>query len=408
MHHEYDSTGKPSRRRFLRLVTLGVGGIVLAACGATAPAAGDGTAATAAPAGGAAPATAAPAAGGAAASGFDPTACYRPTAGITKTVKVDAKTGPYVIALSNSYIGNVWRTQMIKMAKAFTELPDVKPSIKQFLVNSSGNDAAQQISQIENMIAAGAQAIIINAASPTALDPVVKKAQQAGIVVLAFDNIVETPGVVIVNEDQVEFGSKMAEWLVQKMGGKGNVLMVNGVAGTSVDADRSKGAKDVFAKNSGIKVIAEVNGEWDPGKAQQVTSTALSSYPDINGVWCQGGTDGVVRAFQQAGKPLVPVAGEAENGFRKQLLQLKDQGLSGISIGQSPGMVAVCIRAAIDLLGGKELPLSISIPLPSATSDELKDGVNVFTNLPDNFFTPIQIAPCGVNLTVDQINAQQV
>jgi phosphatidylserine decarboxylase len=39
---------------------------------------------------------------------------------------------------------------------------------------------------------------------------------------------------------------------------------------------------------------------------------------------------------------------------------------------------------------------------------ELKDGVNVFTNLPDNFFTPIQIAPCGVNLTVDQINAQQV
>src|SRR3954451_15973398 len=110
MHYEYDSTGKPSRRRFLRLVTLGVGGIVLAACGATAPTAGDGTAATAAPAsgatpatavpaaGGAAPATAVPAAGGAAASGFDPTACYRPTAGVTKTVKVDAKAGPYVIA----------------------------------------------------------------------------------------------------------------------------------------------------------------------------------------------------------------------------------------------------------------------------------------------------------------------
>jgi len=107
MHQEYDSTGKPSRRRFLRLVTLGVGGIVLAACGATAPTAGDGTAATAAPAGGTTPATAAPAAGEAAASSFDPTACYRPTARITKTVKVDAKTGPYVIALSNSYIGNV-------------------------------------------------------------------------------------------------------------------------------------------------------------------------------------------------------------------------------------------------------------------------------------------------------------
>jgi ribose transport system substrate-binding protein len=380
------------RRRFLQVAGAGIGAAVLAACGTSAPS-------TSAPAAGG---------GGATRSTFDPAACYRPASADTKKIKLDAKTAPYVIALSNSYIGNVWRTQMIKMAKAYAELPEIKPSIKQFLVNSSGNDAAAQISQIENMIAAGAQAIIINAASPTALDPVVKKAQDAGIVVVAFDNIVDTPNVVIVNEDQVEFGSKMAEWLVQKMGGKGNVLMVNGVAGTSVDADRSKGAKDVFAKNSGIKVIAEVNGEWDPGKAQQVTSTALSSYPDINGVWCQGGTDGVVRAFQQANRPLVPVAGEAENGFRKQLLQLKDQGLSGISIGQSPGMVAVCIRAAIDLLAGKELPLSISIPLPSATSEELKDGVNVFTNLPDNFFTPIQIAPCGVNLTVDQINAQQV
>jgi ribose transport system substrate-binding protein len=378
------------RRRFLQVAGAGIGAAVLAACGTSAPS------------------TSAPAAGGATSSTFDAAACYRPASADTKTIKFDAKPAPYVIALSNSYIGNVWRTQMIKMAKAFVELPEIKPSIKQFLVNSSGNDAAAQISQIENMIAAGAQAIIINAASPTALDPVVKKAQAAGIVVIAFDNIVETPNVVIVNEDQVEFGGKMAEWLVQKMGGKGNVLMVNGVAGTSVDADRAKGAKDVFAKNSGITVVAEVNGDWDPGKAQQVTSTALSAYPEINGVWCQGGTDGVVRAFQQANRALVPVAGEAENGFRKQLLTLKDQGLSGISIGQTPGMVAVCIRAAIDLLAGKELPLSISIPLPSATSEELKDGVNVFTNLPDNFFTPIQIAPCGVNLTVDQINAQQV
>ncbi len=380
------------RRVFLRLGAAGLGAVALAACGAAAP--------TAAPAGGAA----APAAGAA----FDPTACYRAFGGTTEKAKFAAKQGPYVIALSNSYIGNVWRTQMIKMAKAYAELPDIKPSIQKFLVNSSGNDAAAQIGQIENMITAGANAIIINAASPTALDPVVQKAQQAGIVVVAFDNIVETKGVVIVNEDQVEFGRVMAEWLVKEMGGKGNVLIINGVAGTSVDRDRTIGAKEVFAKNSGISIIAEVNGDWDPGKAQQVTSTALSSYPDINGVWCQGGTDGVVRAFQQASRPFVPIAGEAENGFRKQLLQFKDQGLRGISVGQSPGLVAVSMRAALDLLGGMELPISVAVPLPIASSDDLKDGVNVFTNLPDNFFTPIQIPQCGVNLTADQINAQNV
>ena len=66
--------------------------------------------------------------------------------------------------------------------------------------------------------------------------------------------------------------------------------------------------------------IVEVIGDWDPGKAQTVTATALAANPDFAGVWCQGGTDGVVRAFLDAGVPLVPVAGEAENGFRKQML----------------------------------------------------------------------------------------
>jgi hypothetical protein len=66
------------------------------------------------------------------------------------------------------------------------------------------------------------------------------------------------------------------------------------------------------------------------------------------------------------------------------------------------------MRTAIDLLAGKELPISIAVPLPIASSDDLKDGVNVFNNLPDNFFTPIQIQQCGINLTADQINAQNV
>jgi len=125
-----DPLGKPrlDRRMFLRLGATGRGAAVLGACGGGAPAA-------PASSGGGQPA----------ASNFDPAQCYRPFAGTAEKAKFNAKSGPYVIALSNSYIGNVWRTQMIKMAKAFAELPDVKPSIKQFLVNSSGNDAAAQI-----------------------------------------------------------------------------------------------------------------------------------------------------------------------------------------------------------------------------------------------------------------------
>ena len=343
-----------------------------------------------------------------AAATFDAAACYTPAPGSQPTKYDKVGDGPFTVALSNSYIGNVWRTEMIKLAKAYTEEPTIKPLIKDFTYSSSGNDAGAQIAQIENMISAGAQAIIINAANATALAPVVQKARQRKIVVVSFDNVVEAPDSIQVNEDQVEMGTKWAEWLVTALKGKGNVLMVNGVAGTPVDADRRKGAQSVWDKNPNIKVIAQVNGDWDPGKAQTVTSNALAAHPDIQGVWCQGGTDGVVRAFQAANKPLVPVAGEAENGFRKQLLTLKDKGLTGISIGQTPALVAVSIHAALDLLQGKEVPSKISAPLPIATSDDLKPGVNVFPDLPDNLFVDVAIPACGIDINFTTINEQKV
>ncbi len=335
---------------------------------------------------------------------FDRAACYQPFPN-AKMVKYEKVADPpYSLALSNSYIGNVWRTQMINMANVFVKRPDIAPLIKDWQVASSGEDVAAQIAQTENQIAAGAQAIIINAINPDALVPTVNKARQQGIVVVAFDNIVNSEEIVFVNEDQYEMGKRWAEWLVEQIGGKGKVLMVLGVQGTSVDTDRTKGGDDVFSKYPEITTV-KVVGKWDPGTAQTVTANALAAHPDIAGVWCQGGTDGVVRAFLAAGRPLVPIAGEAENGFRKQMLQYKDQ-FKGYSIGQSPGLVCVSIRVALDLLQGIEVPSAISVPLPEAKTEDLVPGVNVFPDAPDNFFTPINIEQCGVSFTYEEIAPQ--
>jgi ribose transport system substrate-binding protein len=334
---------------------------------------------------------------------FDPVACYQSFPDSKPTKYDRAGDPPYNIAFSNGYIGNVWRTQMINMSKAFVEHDDIKPLIKDYQVGSSGEDVAAQIAQTENMISAGAQAVILNAISPTGLNPTIQRAREEGIVIVSFDNTVTAPDVVNVNEDQVEMGKKWAEFLVEQTGGNGKILMVNGVAGTSVDQDRQKGAKDVFAQNSGISTV-EVVGKWDPGIAQTAVSQALAGNSDIAGVWCQGGTDGAVRAFLEANRPLVPFAGEAENGFRKQMLQYKDQ-FQAISIGQSPGLVCVSIHAVLDLLQGNEVPSSIAAPLPITTTADLQPGVNVFPDAPDNFFVSINIPPCGVNMTYDEINA---
>ncbi|HEU5432617.1 MAG TPA: sugar ABC transporter substrate-binding protein, partial [Thermomicrobiales bacterium] len=321
--------------------------------------------------------------------------------------------GPFKIALSNSYIGNVWRTQMIKMSKAYVATPGVKSLIDNFQVVTVDRDDAAQIASIENMISSGAQAVVIDANTPTAFVQTVQQARQDGIVIVSFDNVVAAdppdPSLdlgITVNEDQAEMGRRWAQFLADHLNGKGKVLMVNGVPGTSVDTDRRAGATEVWKKYPDITTV-EVEGDWDPGKAQTATASALAANPDLAGVWCQGGTDGAVRAFLDAGKPLVPFAGEAENGFRKQMLKYKDQ-MPALSIGQSPGLVCVSIRAAISLLQGQPLPSAVSVPLPAVTTDQLKPGVNVFPDAPDNFFTPIQIPECGVTLTYDEINKQQV
>ena len=348
-----------------------------------------------------------------AASGFDAAACYQPFPDAQTVQYEKLADPPYNIALSNSYIGNVWRTQMIKMAKAYAESPDIAPLISEFQVNTADRDDAAQIAAIENMISNGAQALVILAHTPTALVQTVQQARADGIVVVSFDTTVQAdppdPSLdlgITVNEDQVEMGRRLAEFLVEQTGGTGEILMVNGVQGTGVDQERREGAYSVWEQHPEISYV-EVIGDWDPGKAQTATATALAANPDFAGVWCQGGTDGVVRAFIDAGIPIPPIAGEAENGFRKQMAEYRDQ-FQGLSIGQTPGLVAVSMRAALSLLMGEPVPSAVSVPLPMATTDELEPGVNYFPDAPDNFFTATSIPACGVNLTFEEVDAQQV
>src|SRR5690606_19358296 len=228
---------------------------------------------------------------------YDPEACFRPAPDNDTTVSFPAVEPPYTIGLSNSFIGNAWRTQMIQMAQAWAASPEVAPLIDELIVVSTGEDVEAQIAAMDNMIALGVDAIILNAATPTGFDAVIRRAAEAGIIVVSFDNIVTAPEAVLVNEDQVEFGRVMAEDLVERIGGAGNVVMVNGVPGTSVYTDRNTGAKDVFGEYPDISIIAELEGQWGSGVAQQVMADFLATQPEIDAVWIQGGGPGVIQAF---------------------------------------------------------------------------------------------------------------
>lgn len=330
--------------------------------------------------------------------------CFVPWSSDTPMASWHKKKPPYRIALSNSYIGNEWRTEMVQIAKMYSEHKDVKPFIKELKISSAGNNVNSQIAQVNQMILSGVDAIVMDAASPTGLNSTIDKAVRAGVLVVSFDNVVTTKKAITVNEDQYEMGKRWAEFVVKRTGGKGNVLMVRGVAGTFVDNERYKGGKDVFKKHPNIKTT-EVYGKWDNGTAQKVAADALASGSGFDAVWCEGGDSGVVRAFQQAGAKVPPIGGEAENGFRKLAAK---EGFPILSIGQSPALSALSIKAAIQLLQGNKVPRAISVPLHPVTNATLKEGQNYFPGVPDSFYAAINIPECGLNFDATAVVNQKV
>ncbi|MDX6516926.1 MAG: ribose transport system substrate-binding protein [Gaiellaceae bacterium] len=291
------------------------------------------------------------------------------------------------IALANSFIGNTWRVEMENLFKAGCNMPPYKTQVTCSVYNS-GNDVGKQTQQISNLISSHVDAIVLNAASPTGLNGIIKQACARGIVVVSFDNVVTAPCAQTVNTDQFKFGQQGAQFLVDRLHGKGNVIMVTGVAGTFADHERNRGVDSVFKKNPGIKVAARYSGNWDSSAAQRATAAQLPSLPDIQGAWVSGGTDGMLKAFVDAGKPLPVTAGEAENGFRRFLLPggYKGKHADGMSIGQPPFLSLVSFELARAILAGQHKKSNIIMPFPVVTDKTVKAGLTVFPALPDSFF----------------------
>jgi ribose transport system substrate-binding protein len=329
--------------------------------------------------------------------------CFKPWTADTKFFQWKKKEGPYRIALVNGFVGNDWRIQMIQTAKAYVEQPGIQEKVKEFKVISTGTDAAAQLGAMEDFINQGYDAIVTITVSPEGFDRVIRLADRAGVVVVPFDNILDTDKVMMVNEDQYAMGVQAAEFLLKEMGKKeGKILEVRGVPGNSVDRDRTNGFNETLKKGGKFEVV-QIVGNWDFGTSKKVTSDALSVHGKFDGVFTQGGSHGTVLSMLEANHPLVPIAGESENGFRKLIVE---KGIKGYSYGQSPGLVAISIKAAISALEGNAMPQLISVPLPYADYTTLKDGVNYWSKLSDNFFTVNEFPPCDVNLTAVDIMAK--
>lgn len=332
--------------------------------------------------------------------------CFVPWSEDTRFFQWPAKPGPYRIALANGYIANTWRIQMIQTAKAYAAQPDVAAKLKEFKVVSTGEDVPAQISAINNFIDSGYDAIIVNAQNPTAFGPVIKRAKEAGVILVAFDNILDTEDAINVNVDQKGLGELWGQWLVDHIPDGGKILEVRGVAGTSVDTDRHNGIHEVLDASGKTWDVTEVMGKWDDGTAQKATADAIATNGPFVGITAQGGDTGVVQAMLDANHPMVPFGGETENGFRKFCATKASEGLKCTSAGTGPAQVAVAIKTAIAALEGQVVPQSVKLPLAIVSDPDFKADQDYFPDQSDNFFVGNAFPTCGINFTAQEIMGQ--
>lgn len=332
--------------------------------------------------------------------------CMVPWTADTAFYQFPRKEGPYRIALANGYDANSWRDQMLRTAKAYAAKAEVAARLKAFTVVSTGEDVEAQIAALDRFMDEGYDAIILDAESPEAFGPVLRRAREAGVVVVAFDNTVASQDAINVNVDQKGLGIIAANWLIAHLPGGGKLLEVRGVPGTSVDMDRHSGARETLTASGKTWTVTEVIGKWDDAVARQVTAEALAKDGPFDGIISQAGDTGVLQALIAAKHPFVPFAGETENGFRKLCAQHGADGLKCSSAGTGPAQVAVAIKVALAALEGQVIPQSIKLPAAAVEYPDIRAGVDVYPDQPDGFFVGNAFPSCGISFTAEEIMAQ--
>lgn len=237
---------------------------------------------------------------------------------------------------------------------------------------ASDYDLNKQFTQIDNFIAAGVDMIQVNAADPIAIEPAIKRAQAAGIVVVAVD--VSAKGAdATVTTNNVQAGEIACQYISDKLKGQGDVVIVNGPQVSAV-IDRVNGCKAVFAKSPGIKILSDnqdAKGSRDGGLA--VMQGLLTRFSKIDAVFAINDPTaiGADLAAKQLGRKEMIIT--SVDGAPDIEQALKSDTLIQASASQDPyamAQKAVEIGAAL-LNGQKPEPSTILMPSTLVTRDNV-------------------------------------
>ena len=282
------------------------------------------------------------------------------------------------IALSNNYAGNSWRQAMLRSWERVTgqAVEDgVVAAADAF--TTAENQVTEQAAQIQNLILQGYDAIVLNAASPDALNGAVKEACDAGVMVISFDGIVTEPCAWRIAVDFHQMGYDEVVYLAEKLPEGGNLLEIRGLAGVFVDDEISGGIHQAVADHPQFEIVGSVHGDWAQDVAQQAVAGILPSLPEIVAVVTQGGDGyGAAQAIDAAGRDMpVIIMGNRHDELTWWQEQKDANGYETMSVSIAPGVSTLAFWVAQQVLAGADVPKDLVVPFLRIDQDNLEENL---------------------------------
>jgi len=234
-----------------------------------------------------------------------------------------------------------------------------------------------QISQVEDMIAAGKDIIIIMPLSKDGMAPVLDEAVEAGITVMEMGNVSNAELVKgRMLTDQITIGEMLGEACIESLNGQGNIVMFNGPAGASWSELETKGFLSAMEKAPGINILAQKYTEYDAGVAMNTMNDLLQTFSDIDYIYTAYDlyADGVLSALEQAGRTDIKVS--TVNLTTNNIGALKEGKLDYIVTTESVQEGRDTMLSAIALLKGEEIPPIQYCSLVGYRSEDITDSLD--------------------------------
>jgi len=299
------------------------------------------------------------------------------------------KDGPYTIAFASQGPTNSWATIYDEALKGEA----TKLGVTISYAGAMGKED-KQVADINDLLAKKPDALIVTPMGPSVKAPI-ERAAAMGIPVIVCTGVVDsTAPIATVDRDNRLNGALSAEWIAEKIGKKGNIVMLSGIAGVPTAETRKTAAEEVFAKYPDIKILDSQYANWSPTDGKKVAEQMITKFGSkIQAVWSDSGIQdiGVIQAFLAAKLPIPPMTAEPVNAFLKLA---KANNVEFAAIGYPPSHSAFCLDAAVAALKGEPVTSFVNVAVPLFTNMDIDKWVQPACS--DDLWLPADGIPADV------------